>query len=85
MAYRRNRRLLLCLIYQLKLLKRFFLCSNKILKVKIKRKIFIIISFSLEYKYMKLIEWKDNAKESRLPHAESCGMKDDENEDDGEV
>ncbi|KAL3983085.1 hypothetical protein ACH3XW_49760 [Acanthocheilonema viteae] len=39
---------------------------------------------SLEYKYMKLIEWKDNAKDLRSLGAESCGVKDDENEDDGE-
>ncbi|VDM95924.1 unnamed protein product, partial [Onchocerca ochengi] len=38
----------------------------------------------LEYKYMKLVEWKDNAKDLRLLGAESCGVEDDDNEDDGE-
>uniref|UniRef100_A0A915Q7T4 MRH domain-containing protein n=1 Tax=Setaria digitata TaxID=48799 RepID=A0A915Q7T4_9BILA len=39
---------------------------------------------SLEYKYMKLVEWKDNAKDMRSLGAESCGVEDDDNEDDGE-
>ncbi|VIO87779.1 Uncharacterized protein BM_BM8821 [Brugia malayi] len=40
---------------------------------------------SLEYKYMKLVEWKDNAKDLRSFGAESCGVEDDDNDnDDGE-
>ncbi|EJD73672.1 hypothetical protein LOAG_18917, partial [Loa loa] len=39
---------------------------------------------SLEYKYMKLVEWKDNAKDLRSFGAESCGVEDNDNEDDGE-
>lgn len=34
---------------------------------------------------MKLVEWKDNAKDMRSHGAESCGLEDDDNEDDGEV
>lgn len=34
---------------------------------------------------MKLIEWKDNVKDLRSLGAESCGVNDDDNEDDGEV
>ncbi|VDM92026.1 unnamed protein product [Litomosoides sigmodontis] len=64
-----------------------FLISGIILTVIILCAIIIMAyrrNRSLEYKYMKLIEWKDSAKESRLPNAESCGMKDDENDDDSE-
>ncbi|VDN06061.1 unnamed protein product, partial [Thelazia callipaeda] len=37
---------------------------------------------NLEYKYMKLVEWKDNTKDLRSLTAESCGVTDGDNEDD---
>ncbi|KAM3725226.1 Endosome/lysosome-associated apoptosis and autophagy regulator family member [Dirofilaria immitis] len=37
---------------------------------------------SLEYKYMKLVEWKDNAKDLRSLGAETCGVEDDDDNDD---
>lgn len=40
--------------------------------------------FSLEYKYMKLVEWKDSANEARMVGAETCGVTEN-GEDDNEV
>ncbi|MCP9265459.1 hypothetical protein DINM_020767 [Dirofilaria immitis] len=40
------------------------------------------IPASLEYKYMKLVEWKDNAKDLRSLGAETCGVEDDDDNDD---